>query len=133
MVGCNLLVCSWLQELNLTQSISLGRQMEVQILFAPAANISQGGQQPFSVGVQLSTGQGTSTSIIVNGTAAATTNGSLQVAQVLAKGIMFLSSLETLPVVPLAADACLCCPVVHCKVAPAEALPHGIQVSSKWL
>ncbi|CAL8464935.1 g4470 [Coccomyxa elongata] len=69
------------QELNLTQSTSLGRQIEVQIAFAPAANMSQGGQQPFSVGIQISTGQGTSTLITVNGTAAATTNGTLQIAQ----------------------------------------------------
>lgn len=85
----------WLQELNLTQSTSLGRQIEVQMAFAPATNMSQGGQQPFSVGIQLSTGQGTSTLITVNGTAAATTNGTLQIAQVPAnRALMLLSSLR---------------------------------------
>ena len=85
----------WLQELNLTLSNSLGRQMEVQIAFAPAASSSQGGQQPFSVGIQLSTGQGTSTLIMVNGTAAAMTNGTLQVSQVPANTILtFLSSFK---------------------------------------
>lgn len=94
-LGCNMLKRLWLQELNLTQSTSLGRQIEVQMAFAPATNMSQGGQQPFSVGIQLSTGQGTSTLITVNGTAAATTNGTLQIAQVPAnRALMLLSSLR---------------------------------------
>ncbi len=76
--GCALL----LQELNLTQSSSMGRQTEIMAAFASAANGSQGGQQPFSIGIQLSTGQGTFTQITVNGTAAAIANGSLNIAQV---------------------------------------------------
>ncbi|EIE20550.1 hypothetical protein COCSUDRAFT_67413 [Coccomyxa subellipsoidea C-169] len=69
------------QELNLTQSSSMGRQTEIMAAFAVAANGSQGGQQPFSIGIQLSTGQGTFTQITVNGTAAAIANGSLNIAQ----------------------------------------------------
>lgn len=72
----------WLQELNLTQSSSLGRQIEVLTAFAPVANGSLGRQQPFSVGMQLSTGHGTFTQITVNGTAAASAKGTLTISQV---------------------------------------------------
>lgn len=75
--------CMHLQELEMRQSATLGRQMEILLNFTAVANASQsGGQQPFSVGVQLSTGEGTSTRIVVNGTAAIGANQTLNIAQV---------------------------------------------------
>lgn len=72
-----------MQDLNLTRSSSLGRQMEIQAAHAvdrAAGNSSQ--QQLFTVGMRMSTGGDSYTSIIINGTAAAGANGSLTIGQV---------------------------------------------------
>ncbi len=67
----------------MAQSASLGRQMEILLNFTAVANVSQSSvQRPFSVGVQLNTGNGTSTRIVVNGTAAIDVNKTLNIAQV---------------------------------------------------
>jgi hypothetical protein len=68
------------QDLNLTGSSSLGRQLEIQAAFVPTSGSQQ--QQLFSVGVQLITGNGTFTSILVNGTAAASADGTITLGQV---------------------------------------------------
>ena len=74
-----------LQELDMSQSATLGRQMEVIAAFRLGVNASRGNstvQSPFAVGLQLNTGNGTFTRITVNGTAAPLQNGTLQIGQV---------------------------------------------------
>ncbi len=74
-----------MQELQLSQSAYLGRQMEVIAAFSIGANASSGNstaQSPFAVGLQLDTGNGTYTRVSINGTAAALQTGDLQIMQV---------------------------------------------------
>ena len=74
-----------MQELALGQSAFLGRQMEVIAAFSVDTDASRGNtavQSPFSVGLQLNTGNGTYTRISINGTAAASQSWNLQVMQV---------------------------------------------------
>ena len=78
-------VCLITQELVLSQSAYLGRQMEVLAAFSIGAKASTGNstaQSPFAVGLQLDTGNGTYTRISINGTAAALQTGDLQIMQV---------------------------------------------------
>ena len=74
-----------MQELQVSQSAYLGRQMEVIAAFSIGANASSGNstaQSPFAVGLQLDTGNGTYTRVSINGTAAALQAGNLQIMQV---------------------------------------------------
>ena len=73
------------QELVLSQSAYLGRQIEIIAAFSVDANASTGNstaQSPFAVGLQLNTGNGTYTRISINGTGAASQTGGLQIFQV---------------------------------------------------
>ena len=79
-------VCLHVQELVLSSSAYLGRQMEVIAAFSMDVNASTGNsttQNPFAVGLQLNTGNGTYTRISINGTAAALQTGGLQILQVI--------------------------------------------------
>lgn len=74
-----------MQELELAQSGFLGRQMEVIAAFSVNPDAARGNtavQSPFAVGLQLNTGNQTYTRISINGTAAASQSGNLQITQV---------------------------------------------------
>lgn len=74
-----------MQELALSKSAYLGRQMEIIAAFSTGGNASTGNstaQSPFAVGLQLDTGNGTYTRISINGTSAALQTGELQIMQV---------------------------------------------------
>ena len=74
-----------MQELALSPSAYLGRQMEISAAFSMGANASTGNstaQSPFAVGLLLDTGNGTYTRISINGTSAALQTGELQIMQV---------------------------------------------------
>lgn len=73
------------QDLDLAQSATLGRQMEVLAEFSVDPDAARGNtavQSSFEVGLQLNTGNGTFTRISINGTAAASESGNLQLTQV---------------------------------------------------
>jgi hypothetical protein len=71
------------QDLNTSASASRGRQLEALVSFQvdTTAPVSASAA-PFTVGLQLDTGAGTNTRVLLNGTAAAAANGSITVLQV---------------------------------------------------
>ena len=74
-----------MQGLELAPSAFLGRQMEVIAAFSVDPDAARGNtavQSPFAVGLQLNTGNQTYTRISINGTAAASQSGNLQIKQV---------------------------------------------------
>ena len=74
-----------MQALELAPSAFLGRQMEVVAAFIVNPDAARGNtavQSPFAVGLQLNTGNQTYTRISINGTAAASQSGNLQITQV---------------------------------------------------
>ena len=73
------------QDLDLAQSATLGRQMEVVAEFYVGPDATRGKaavQGPFELGLQLNTGNRTYTRISINGTAAMSDSGNLHLTQV---------------------------------------------------